>query len=67
MECSNRFPSFGPLEWVCGPFWGKKKVVSGHKMRKFGRAPPALAPLPRGATGESLAENLDFGRPPRGV
>ena len=29
-------------------------------MRRFERAPPNLAPPPRGATGESLGENLDF-------
>ena len=41
-----------------------KKAVLGHKMCKFGRAPPDLAPPPRGATGEFLAENLDLARPP---
>ena len=47
--------------WGC--FWLKKAVL-GHKMRSFGRAPPHLAPPPRGATGEFLAQNLDLGRPP---
>ena len=56
MECSNHFPSFGLLECVLGPFGGKQKVVLGHKMRKFGRAPLDLAPLPRGATAEFLAQ-----------
>ena len=46
--------------------FGPKKAVLGHKMRRFGRAPPELAPLPRGATGEFLAQNLDLARaPPR--
>ena len=46
--------------------FGPKKAVLGHKMRSFGRAPPDLAPLPRGATGELLAQNLDLARaPPR--
>ena len=54
VQCSNRF-SFGP-----------KTSILGHKMRSFGRAPPDLAPPPRGATGEFLAENLDLARaPPR--
>ena len=44
--------------------FGPKKAVLGHKMRSFGRAPPDLAPPPRGATGEFLAENLDLARPP---
>ena len=45
---------------------GPKKAVLGHKMRSFGRAPPDLAPPPRGATGEFLAQNLDSARaPPR--
>ena len=36
------------------------------QMRSFGRAPPDLAPLPRGASGEFLAQNLDLARsPPR--
>ena len=43
---------------------GPKKAVLGHKMPSFGRAPPYLAPPPRGATGEFLAENLDLARPP---
>ena len=40
-------------------FWGRfgpKKAVLGHKMRSFGRAPPNLAPPPRGATGEFLEQ-----------
>ena len=44
--------------------FGPKKAVSGHKMRSFGRAPPDLAPPPRAATAEFLAENLDLARPP---
>ena len=44
--------------------FGPKKAVLGHKMRSFGRAPPDLAPPPRGATGEFLAQNLDLARPP---
>ena len=34
---------------------GRKMAVFGPKMRSFGRAPPDLAPPPRGATGEFLA------------
>ena len=42
------------------------KAVSGHKMCRFGRAPPDLVPPPQGATGEFLAQNLDLARaPPR--
>ena len=44
--------------------FGPKKAVLGHKMRSFGRAPPDLAPPPRGATGEFLAQNLDLAKPP---
>ena len=40
-----------------GDRFGPKKAVLGHKMRRFGRAPPDLAPPPRAATGEFLAEN----------
>ena len=64
VKCSKRFPSFGRFEWVLGPFWAKKKkAVLGHKMRSFGRAPPDLAPPPRGATGEVFAQKLDLARP----
>ena len=48
-------------------FWGRfglKKAVLGHNMRSFGRAPPDLAPPPRGANAEFLALNLDLARPP---
>ena len=44
--------------------FGPKKVVLGHKMRNFGRAPPDLVPRARGATGEVLAQNLELARPP---
>ena len=44
--------------------FGPKRAVLGHKMRSFGGAPPDLAPPPRGASGEFLAQNLDLARPP---
>ena len=47
-----------------GGYFERKKAVLGHKLRRFGRAPPDLAPPPRGATGEFLAQNLDLARPP---
>ena len=69
---SNRTWSVGTVSLrlaVLTGFWGlfgPKKVVLGHKMRSFGRAPPDLAPTPQGATGEFLAQNLDLARaPPR--
>ena len=66
VQYTNRCPSFGRFEWLSGPFWAEKKAVLGHKMRSFRRAPADLVPLPRGATGEFLAENLDLARaPPR--
>ena len=65
MECSNRLPSFGCFEPLLGLFWAKMAVF-GPKLRRFGRAPPDLAPPPRAATGEFLAQNLDLARaPPR--
>ena len=54
---------------VLSGFWGRfgpEKAGLGHNMRSFGRAPPDLAPQPRGATGDFLAQNLDLARgPPR--
>ena len=47
-----------------GGYLGGKKAVFGPKLRRFGRAPPDLAPPPRGATAEFLAQNLDLARPP---
>ena len=44
----------------------RKMAFFGPKPRRFGRAPPNLAPTPRGTTGEFLAQNLDLARaPPR--
>ena len=43
-----------------GGYFGLKKAVFGQKLRRFGRAPPNLAPRPRAATGESV----DLARPP---
>ena len=37
-------------------------AVFGPKLRRFGRAPPDLAPPARAATGEFLAQNLDLAR-----
>ena len=49
-----------------GGYFGRKMAVLGPKLRRFGRAPPNLAPTPRAATGEFLAQNLDLARaPPR--
>ena len=65
VKCSSRLPSFGCFEPLLGLFW-RKMAVFGPKLRRFGRAPPNLAPPPRAATGEFLAENLDLARaPPR--
>ena len=50
-----------------GGRFGQKKAVLGQEMRSFGRAPPDLAPPPRVANGEFLAENLDLARPPPGL
>ena len=47
--------------------FGPTKLVLGHRMRSFGRAPSNLAPPPRGATGDFLAQSLDLARPPSGV
>ena len=49
-----------------GDYFGRKMAVFGPKLRRFGRAPPNLAPPPRGPTGEFPAEILDLARaPPR--
>ena len=48
-------------------YFGRKRAVFGPKLRRFGRAPPDLAPPPPGATGEFLAQNLDLTRSPPGL
>ena len=48
-----------PRFWGC---LGGKMAVSGRKLRRFGRAPPDLAPPPWAATGEFLAQKLDNGK-----
>ena len=48
-------------------FWGsfgRKMAVFGSKPCSLGRTPPDLAPTPRAATGEFLAQDLDLARPP---
>ena len=50
-----------------GGYFGRKMAVFGPKLRRFGRAPPDLAPPPRAATGEFLAQNLDLARAPPGL
>ena len=47
-----------------GGYFGRKMAAFGPKLRRFGRAPPNLAPPPRAAIGEFLAQNLDLARPP---
>ena len=47
-----------------GGYFGRKMAVFGPKLRRFGRAPPNLAPKPRAATVEFLTQNLDLARPP---
>ena len=42
--------------------FGPQKAVLGHKMRIFGRAPPNLAPPPRAANVDFLAESFDLTR-----
>ena len=57
--CVGVLPKFGG-------YFGRKMAVFGPKLRRFGRAPPNLAPKPRAATSEFLAQNLDLARaPPR--
>ena len=64
VECSKLFPFICPFGVGFGTVLGKKKAILGRKMRSFGRAPPDLAPLPRGTTGDFFAQNLDLARPP---
>ena len=45
-----------------GGYFGRKWLFLAKKRRRFGRAPPDLAPPPRAATGEFLAQNLHFGK-----
>ena len=45
-------------------YFGRKVAVFGPKLRRFGRAPPDLAPPPQAATGEFLDQNLDLARAP---
>ena len=48
-------------------FWGylgRRTAVFGPKLRRFGRAPPNLAPRPWAAISEFLAQNFDLARPP---
>ena len=47
-----------------GGYFGRKMAIFGPKLRRFGRAPPDLAPPPRAANGEFLAQNWDLARPP---
>ena len=46
-----------------GGYFGRKMAIFGPKLRRFGRAPPDLAPPPRAAIGKFLAQNLDLAKP----
>ena len=66
MECSHYFPWCGRFARVLGLIWAKNGCFWPKKLRRFGRAPPDLAPTTRAATGEFPAQNLDLARaPPR--
>ena len=43
-----------------GGYFGREMAVFGAKLRRFGRAPPNLAPKPQAATAEFLAQYLNF-------
>ena len=45
-----------------GAVLGQKRQFGVRNWRRFESAPPDLAPLPRAATGELEAQNLDLGR-----
>ena len=47
-----------------GPFSRNFGIFHGPKLRRFGRAPPDLAPPPRAATGEFVGQNLDLASAP---
>ena len=47
-----------------GAIWFEKHAGFGPKLRIFGRAPPDLAPPPRAATREFVAQNSHLARPP---
>ena len=47
-----------------GGYFGREMAIFGPNLRRFGRVPPNMAPTPVGATGNFLAQNLDFARPP---
>ena len=64
VQCSSRLPSFVFFEPLLGLFWAKNGCF-WPKLRRYGRAPPHLAPPARAATVEFLAQNLDFARAPR--
>ena len=59
MKCSNNLPSFGRFDWVSGSFWAKKGCFGAQNAQFWAD----FAPVPRGATGDFLAQNLDLARP----
>ena len=58
VKCSSRLPSFGCFEPLLGLLWAKNGCF-WPKTAQVWEAPPDLAPTPRAATGEFLAQNLD--------
>ena len=48
MECSNRFPSFGHVEWILGLFEAKKGLFAGTKCAFLGGHLPTWRPRPGG-------------------
>ena len=46
VQCSNRLPSFGPFDWVSGPFWAKKGCFWGIKCTALHGHLPTWRPRP---------------------
>ena len=61
LGCSNRFPSFGDLEWVSGPSWAKTDCFGAQNVKSFWEGGHLPTWRPRHGVTNEFGRKLGFG------